>query len=813
MEKRIYNDPEWRKTLLETPSGFALFEINEVSLKEPDDIWVYFRNVTVAKKNLYVLGFVEFDDNRSAWDGETRPSKDLMGLIQNFCDDKNHLIVQTAELKDIIMNKLNVKCSYDPNVSDEVAWGLKRVLHEVIREEKDNITREYCLPLSKGLERFMRDNLINVSPTMLTADLISEMGLAQYLNITLKEVPKILRESFDEHVCRVGDSIENDLKYARVLSRILVPELAPKYDFSKIVSHDLELRIQEAERVADQYRKEKLTMRNRETIIESLAHLLAVPKQRDDVMTQVKLMEAKIRLAELGVLEYKDDRSMSKLDLEPLKFRRTLLETPSGFAIFDVHENVFNCPTHIWSWFTDEMEAREAVLALGFVKVRDKSIARNSCDGPGEELSRLIQKLCADKKNLIVQDDDLKSVIEEKLEVKCHTKSSTGANSLDDLFWGLKYVLHEFVPQEKDNLTGDYYLPLSKGLQEALKLFGVNALPGKMNREFISIFGYLANLEFTSASVRQIFRKSFDSRISHIGELIKDDLVYAQVTAKILIPESQCESDFFKLLPSDLAEKVTDLLEKNKAESGEAIGAHDKEIILRVLEYFSNVPKKRGCYLGFLNGGCSEEELLRIEQECIRGANDDLIDDWILSVTKPLIVEDQVDVEEAKKGTGKITVQNVEKTALEVEAMGKNKSSEVKSILGDELGLCCQDNQQIDKGPGTSLVEEDSPDKYLNTIYNEEIPNDETESNQQSRPMLDDSFDKSRNIDEFVESFAEKSVSADDDSIKHRDGCYLEASDTVKTQKQPESTSETADLVMPEEANNVDGRHYSEGHS
>ncbi|CAL4886467.1 unnamed protein product [Urochloa decumbens] len=272
---------------------------------------------------LYVLGFVKFDDKTSAWGGETRPSKDLMGLIQNFCDDKNHLIVQTAELEAIIMNKLNVKCSYDPNVADEVAWGLKSVLHE------------------------------------LTADLISEMGLAQYLNITLKEVPKILRESFDEHVCRIGDSIENDLKYARVLSRILVPELAPKYDLSKIVSHDLALKIQEAERVATQYRKEVLTMRNRETIIESLAHLLAVPKQRDDVMTQVKLMEAKLRIAELGMPEDTDDRSMSELDLKPLKFRRTLLETPSGFAIFDVRESVFNCPMFIWSWFTGEMEARE----------------------------------------------------------------------------------------------------------------------------------------------------------------------------------------------------------------------------------------------------------------------------------------------------------------------------------------------------------------------------------------------------------------------------------------------------------------------
>jgi len=84
----------------------------------------------------------------------------------------------------------------------------------------------------------MRDetyhHLILFYSWQLNADFISEMGLVQYLNITLKKVPKILRESYDEYVCKIGDSIQNDLKYAKVLARILVPELTPVYDFSKV---------------------------------------------------------------------------------------------------------------------------------------------------------------------------------------------------------------------------------------------------------------------------------------------------------------------------------------------------------------------------------------------------------------------------------------------------------------------------------------------------------------------------------------------------------------------------------------------------
>ncbi|WVZ93060.1 hypothetical protein U9M48_039074 [Paspalum notatum var. saurae] len=572
MVERVYNNPKWRKVPLETPSGFALFEVDEFVFEEPDDIWVYFSDLTAKK--------------------------DLMRLIHKFCDDKIDLFVQSADLQAVITKKLNVKCSYDPSVADELVWGLKNILHGVLREENDNITREYCLPMSKGLQRFLQDNLININ-----ADFISEMGLVQYLNITLKKVPKILRESYDEYVCKIGDSIQNDLKYAKVLARILVPELTTVYDFIKI---------QEAEKAATQYRKEKLTMRDRETIFGGLSHLVTVPNQRDDVMTRLKLTEAKLRRAE------EDCSAQPVRDPETMTFRRTLLETPSGFAIFDVSEELFESQS-IWSWFTDEMDARLVVLALGFVKVQDKSIACNSCDGPREELSRLIQKLCAHKKILIVQDDDLKAVIEEKL----------------------------------------------------------------MDTEMVYYLGRLEYLEDTS----RLSGPASKRHLVIIGELIQDNLVYAQVTALILVPDSQHEFDLFKLLSVDLAEKVVEA--KNVAASEEAI----------------------------------KENVQKSEQACCRGANDNLIEDWI-----SLMIENK----KTKKKTGKVAVQNVEKTEMavqnvektapEVESMGKIKSSVDKYVQVDEFGLSCHDNQQIkssvDKAPKpcNAGIEKIVDHKILNNI-------------------------------------------------------------------------------------------------
>ncbi|RCV31949.1 hypothetical protein SETIT_6G219300v2 [Setaria italica] len=131
-------------------------------------------------------------------------------------------------------------------------------------------------------------------------------------------------------------------------------------------------------------------------------------------MIRVKLMEAELRVAEMMTLKDAYQQSM----------RRTLLETPSGFAIFYVSEDVFKQPRRIWARFTDEMDAHE--------------------------------------------------------KVKCCTKFSNDDDVLGNLMWGLKNVLHEFIPQEKDDLTKENYLPMSKGLQSALVSYGISVSLGQV---------------------------------------------------------------------------------------------------------------------------------------------------------------------------------------------------------------------------------------------------------------------------------------------------------------------------------------------
>jgi hypothetical protein len=66
LEKRVYNDPKWKKTLLETPSGFALFEVSEAILKEPEvrahfsfflthALFLFLLDFAISDKSLHIL--------------------------------------------------------------------------------------------------------------------------------------------------------------------------------------------------------------------------------------------------------------------------------------------------------------------------------------------------------------------------------------------------------------------------------------------------------------------------------------------------------------------------------------------------------------------------------------------------------------------------------------------------------------------------------------------------------------------------------------------------------------------------------------
>ncbi|XBJ27096.1 hypothetical protein VPH35_004413 [Triticum aestivum] len=423
-----------RKVLLQTPSGFGMFLVLEFAFKkEKNNIWVLFSDPEYAIQALVALGFRKVDDKSIARNCNEGPGKDLMSLIKKFCKTGEELIVQDKELKASIEKKLtnlrqvirNGGSICDGYTVGELMWGIKNVLHKFSQ----------CLPVSEGLQEALRYYLLNIPPTKLDKSFISTFGYLRYLDLNLEAFPKELLRLFDEYV-GIGETIEDGLDYVKVLALVLVPELVEKYGFSKTFSPELASKLHQA-KIHQAERGDDLTMADIEKIMGTLKYLLNVPELRDKILMDVKLMEVTFFKSDLSKLRKFEE----PVDFDYREFKRVLLQTPSGFAIFNVCEYVFTGP-------------HEVVFALGFVRV-EHSVVRDSVIGPSDKLRQLILRFCKANEELVVQDSELKAVIESKL--------------------GLKHFLSDFISS-----LMSIFFPMSKQLLRDLETYKIKVSTSKV---------------------------------------------------------------------------------------------------------------------------------------------------------------------------------------------------------------------------------------------------------------------------------------------------------------------------------------------
>ncbi|CAO2175173.1 unnamed protein product [Urochloa humidicola] len=241
---------------------------------------------------------------------------------------------------------------------------------------------------------------------------------------------------------------------------------------------------------------------------------------------------------------------IEKLDLSYLD-KVVLLETPKGFVLFNVKHNILNATKNVWSWFAHWETAEHVIFLVDYIEIDDKSVVWRS-DGPGKELSEFIWKYCRNEKELIVGDEKLKDVIKSNMVIKLFDNDYVAK----ELVWGLKFVLPEFLYQERDNITPEYLLPVSEGLKESISKFGINVPTEAINAKFIGNAGNLHRCTILVYHVGKDLRKLCDKVVPGIGGMIEDDLLYAKVMAKILTPKLVPDWEFSMSFPPDMVLKL-----------------------------------------------------------------------------------------------------------------------------------------------------------------------------------------------------------------------------------------------------------------
>nr|XP_040258868.1 uncharacterized protein LOC120976107 [Aegilops tauschii subsp. strangulata] len=169
-----------------------------------------------------------------------------------------------------------------------------------------------------------------------------------------------------------------------------------------------------------------------------------------------------------------------------------LLETPSGFAIlsFDGVQlylpGAKEVPVLLCLWLTPVEETSHVQVYQGhpffflcqivwlkqFKKFKDKSSAIRSDTGVCRRLSKFIKRWRRPGQMLVVGKPEYKTIIEASMGIPCIFDET-----VMEVMWGVKHIMHSLVPMEKSELTKEERLPMSQGLIMFLNRKGFDVKP------------------------------------------------------------------------------------------------------------------------------------------------------------------------------------------------------------------------------------------------------------------------------------------------------------------------------------------------
>ncbi|KAF7056348.1 hypothetical protein CFC21_063764 [Triticum aestivum] len=157
-----------------------------------------------------------------------------------------------------------------------------------------------------------------------------------------------------------------------------------------------------------------------------------------------------------------------------------LFETPSGFAIFCFKEGYLKEP-NTWQIFGEHFRTKGIVWLKEFQIFKDKSSAIDNCTGVSRELTEMISRCHHPCQKLAVGKPEYKTIIETSLPgVPCLFDET-----VMEVMWGLKHLMHSLVPQEKLKLTKEDRLPMSQGLKMFLYHYGFDVKPELVNEQVV----------------------------------------------------------------------------------------------------------------------------------------------------------------------------------------------------------------------------------------------------------------------------------------------------------------------------------------
>ncbi|KAL8239998.1 hypothetical protein R6Q59_016565 [Mikania micrantha] len=232
--------------LFETPAGFALFKVlDEGKLSKVDDLWKEFSSADTARQVVKLKAFSKFENTSEALSAatlllESKPSKGLRKFLRAHCDGES-LAVADSKLGNVIKEKLQIDCVHNQAVM-ELMRGVRSQLTELIT----GLGAQDLAPMSLGLSHSLSRYKLKFSPDKVDTMIIQAIGLLDDLDKELNTYAMRVREWYGWHFPELAKIIQDNILYAKAVKLMGYRTNAAKFDFSEILSEEIEAELKEA---------------------------------------------------------------------------------------------------------------------------------------------------------------------------------------------------------------------------------------------------------------------------------------------------------------------------------------------------------------------------------------------------------------------------------------------------------------------------------------------------------------------------------------------------------------------------------------
>eukprot|EP00931_Biecheleriopsis_adriatica_P074574 TRINITY_DN48602_c0_g1_i1.p1 TRINITY_DN48602_c0_g1~~TRINITY_DN48602_c0_g1_i1.p1 ORF type:complete len:496 (-),score=181.26 TRINITY_DN48602_c0_g1_i1:65-1552(-) len=226
--------------LLETPAGYALFNVkNKKLLKaEPDSIYESFKTSADAQRQVGLTAFHKFADTKAAMEACTELTEGTVGkslkkfLKKNIVDAglTESLAVLDKQLGGNINKKLGIEVSVLSENLKEIMRGVRMHLTDLIEGLEAEEVRTMSLGLAHTLSRFK----LKFSPDKVDTMIIQAVGLLDDLDKELNNFAMRLREWYGWHFPEMGKIVTENLAYAKVVKLMGLKTKAKDTEFSDV---------------------------------------------------------------------------------------------------------------------------------------------------------------------------------------------------------------------------------------------------------------------------------------------------------------------------------------------------------------------------------------------------------------------------------------------------------------------------------------------------------------------------------------------------------------------------------------------------